>query len=78
MIAQGTDYAHIEERLDEVGRHNAQAMRSSDVIIACGMATYEGDDCVAAVFGRADRHMYEDKLNLKSRERDKDMVGPRA
>ena len=66
VIAQGTDYAHIEERLWDVSVHNEEAMRSGDVVIACGMAEYQDDDCVAAVFERADRQMYEDKNNLKT------------
>ena len=36
-----------------------------DVVIACGMARYEGDRSVAAVFDRADLAMYENKKMLK-------------
>ena len=38
-----------------------------DVVIACGMARYEGDPNVAAVFDRADLAMFNDKKELKSR-----------
>ena len=68
VIAQGSDYAHIEERLWDVSVHNEDARKDGSVVIACGMARFEDDDCVAAVFDRADRHMYEDKSTLKSRD----------
>ena len=68
VIAQGADYDHIEERLWDVSVHNEEAMRSGGVVIACGMSVFEdSDDCVAKVFDRADRLMYEDKNNLKSK-----------
>ena len=38
-----------------------------DVVIACGMARFEGDPNVAAVFDRADLAMFENKKYLKSR-----------
>lgn len=65
VIAQGSDYRHIEERLWDVSVHNEDAQRDGSVVIACGMARFEDDDCVATVFDRADRHMYEDKSALK-------------
>lgn len=67
VIAQGVDYDHIEERLWDVAVRNEEALESGSVVIACGMAKYEGEDCVAAVFDRADRQMYEDKNALKER-----------
>ena len=68
VIAQGVDYAHIEERLWDVSVHNEEALRSGGVVIACGAAVFEdGDDCVAKVFDRADRRMYKDKSILKSK-----------
>ena len=68
VIAQGSDYSHIEERLWDVNVHNTDAQKDGSVIIACGMARFEdGDDCVATVFDRADRRMYEDKRLLKGK-----------
>lgn len=67
VIAQGTDYTHIDERLWDMSVHNEEALRSGGVVIACGVAKFEDDDCVAAVFDRADRHMYRDKSTLKSK-----------
>ena len=39
----------------------------ADVVIAAGMARFEGDPNVAAVFDRADLAMFENKKELKSR-----------
>ena len=66
VVAQGVDYAHIDERVRDVDAHNEEALRRGTVVIACGVAAYEGDDSVASVFERADHLMYEDKTRLKS------------
>ena len=66
VISQGSDYEHIEELLAKVGNHNVEASRNEGVIIACGMAKFENDTCVASVFERADRNMYENKSDLKA------------
>ena len=66
-IAQGEDYAHLEERLAEMRDHNARSLQDGGAVIACGMACFRGETCVATVFDRADRNMYEDKNRLKSR-----------
>lgn len=68
VVSQGLDYARIMERIRDVHAHNDEALRSGGVVIACGMARFEDDDCVAAVFERADRRMYADKVDLKSRQ----------
>ena len=65
VIVQGEDYTHLEDRIDEVRNHNADALRFGGIIIACGVAWFRDDDCVASVLDRADRHMYEDKNRLK-------------
>ena len=66
VIAQGKDYARIEELIQKVNDHNHSASRTGEVVIACGMAKYEMDECVAPVFERADRNMYENKSSLKA------------
>lgn len=68
VIAQGNDYASIEELLGRVNDHNTDAARTGGVIIACGMAKYEMDENAARVFARADQRMYENKNTLKSKE----------
>ena len=65
-IAQGMDYLRIEERLGRLRDHNAEALMSDGIVIACGMAKCEDDACVAAVFDRADHDMYQNKSRLKS------------
>ncbi len=64
VISQGHDYDHMDELMDKMRQSNARN-EAGGTIIACGMARYEGDPSVAAVFGRADRRMYEDKKTLK-------------
>jgi len=65
VISQGRDYAGIDELVGKVHTHNMEAIHSNGIVIACGMAKYEGDESVAAVFERADHNMYEDKEFLK-------------
>lgn len=66
VIAQGKDYACLEELIQKVSGHNCSASHTGEVVIACGMAKYEEDECVATVFERADRNMYENKSCLKA------------
>lgn len=65
VIAQGVDHEHIEERLRELEQHNTDASDTNGIKIACGMAEYEDDKCMADVFERADRKMYDNKKTLK-------------
>jgi diguanylate cyclase (GGDEF)-like protein len=66
VISQGDDYEHIDELLEEMSAHNAEAARTGGIVIACGMAKFDGDSCVAPVFERADLNMYENKSSLKA------------
>lgn len=66
VIAQGADYQSIEELVGRMSDHNREADRTGGIVIACGMAKYDGDDCVAPVFERADQKMYVNKSNLKA------------
>jgi len=66
VIAQGNDYASIEELLGRMDDHNTEALHSGGIVIAQGMARYRRDANVAAVFERADQNMYQNKLSLKS------------
>jgi diguanylate cyclase (GGDEF)-like protein len=65
VISQGHDYDHMDELMDKMRRSNARNDASGGTVIACGMARYDHDSSVAAVFERADRKMYEDKKILK-------------
>lgn len=66
VIVRGHDFTHLDALLEEVNRHNAEALRTGGIVIACGMAKYDKDVCVAPVFDRADQKMYENKNRLKS------------
>lgn len=66
VIAQGDDYARIDELIGKVGEHNRNASQNGGIVIACGMAKYENDTYVATVFERADINMYENKNILKT------------
>ena len=67
VISQGNDYEHMDQLLAKLRDHNEAALLGGGIVIACGMAKFEDDSCVAAVFGRADHNMYENKNSLKSR-----------
>ena len=66
VIAQGRDYMRIEDLLEKMSDYNADAYRTGGIMIACGMARFEDDECVASVFDRADHSMYENKQMLKA------------
>ena len=66
VISQGRDYACIDELLGKIHEHNAEAFRTGGVMVACGMARFEDDACVASVFERADHSMYENKKAMKA------------
>ena len=66
VIAQGSDYERIEELLGRINGRNAEACHSGGLVIACGMAKFDHDACVAAVLERADYNMYENKNKLKA------------
>ena len=65
VIAQGSDYEHIDELVAEMNEQNKNAKSNGGIVIACGMARYEGDSDVASVFERADHSMYGNKTKLK-------------
>lgn len=72
MINKSPDAGGIytfEKRIDElvkiVSEHNATAVDSGGIVIACGMAKYDNEPCVAPVFEQADQKMYENKNTLK-------------
>ena len=65
VIAQGSDYEHIDELIGKMSEHNEAARRAAGVVIACGMARFDNDESVAPVFERADQNMYENKSRLK-------------
>ena len=65
VVVQGEDYESIDELVEMINDHNLKAVHSGGIVIACGMAKTENDDCVATVFERADKNMYDNKRFLK-------------
>ncbi len=70
VFSQGYDYEHIDELLQNIERHNEEALLNGGVIIACGMARYTNEISVAELFSKADKVMYENKTSLKERQRE--------
>lgn len=68
VISQGEDYENIEELMRLMRAHNAKALQTGGIVIACGMARHENEASVAQVFDRADNAMYENKSELKNRK----------
>ena len=66
VLAEGYDYEHMDALVEKICEHNRSAINDGGVVIACGVAKYGGDACVAAVFERADNRMYENKKSLKA------------
>jgi diguanylate cyclase (GGDEF)-like protein len=67
-VIQGADYECIEELMGKMRDHNAKALQTGGIVIACGMSKYDGDAGVALVFDRADQNMYENKVDLKTQK----------
>ena len=67
-VVRDQDYERIDELAAIMRDHNEKALKSGGIVIACGMARFSGDDCVADVFERADRIMYENKKELKAQK----------
>ncbi len=65
VISKDEDYYNIDSLLETVAHHNEEAVKNDGIVIACGMAKYENDPCVAPVFERADQNMYDNKNFLK-------------
>ncbi|MDO4798484.1 MAG: EAL domain-containing protein, partial [Coriobacteriales bacterium] len=65
VVSQGEDYERVDELVHSVAEHNKEALRTGGVVVACGMARFEDDEDVAAVFKRADKTMYLNKCALK-------------
>ena len=65
VLMQGQDYDHAEEQLAALEAVNRRNAATGEITIACGMARYDRDRSVAAVFERADALMYANKRQMK-------------
>ena len=66
IVARGRDYERVHELVEELSEGNITRLEEGGVVIACGVAKYNGEPNVAAVFDLADAKMYENKKALKS------------
>ncbi len=66
VICQGRDYKNIDLLMSRLEETNTKNLTSGNVVIAGGMARYQGERRVASVFERADVAMYENKKYLKT------------
>lgn len=73
VISQDEDYERSDELVEIIARHNEEALNGGGVVIACGMARFDNDDCVSTVFRNADRKMYDNKNKLKERARENEI-----
>lgn len=65
VIARGQDYERIEELVAQVDAANWQKQGDDKVVLAYGMAIYDGEARVAELFDKADQRMYEYKVRTK-------------
>ncbi len=70
VISQGYDYLHINELMNELEKQNRENRENGKANVAAGMAKYNGESDVAAVFKKADEMMYANKRALKMGVRD--------
>ena len=59
-------FRSLDERVRRIDELNRANLGTGGVVIACGIARYENDRSVAAVFERADSNMYANKKKLKA------------
>ena len=69
VLSQGDDYKRIDELVEQMNKHNEDAIENGGVVIALGMSRYDEDSKVASVYERADQSMYENKSMLKARKK---------
>lgn len=65
VIAQGKDYLNIDELISAIAKINRDNAQAAGITFAYGMAKYDKDRSVSAVFERADMQMYQNKRNSK-------------
>ena len=66
-ILRGGDYEKRISLVEMLSRSNRDNVRENGPVVACGIADYDParDDCLEAVFNRADAAMYANKKKLK-------------
>ena len=64
-IVQGRSYQFIDKIMEVWERTNQKNAREGDIVIAAGVARYNGEEKLEDVFAKADALMYENKRMLK-------------
>ena len=67
VLLEGDELERRDELIARIDEHNEEANHTGGVVVSRGVAAFEGEDCVATVFARADQMMYENKASLKER-----------
>ncbi|MCR5324323.1 MAG: GGDEF domain-containing protein [Lachnospiraceae bacterium] len=65
VLVQGDDYEVVDDLVQSIADHNAEAKENGGIVIACGMSKYEDEDNMSIVFEHADHDMYDNKNALK-------------
>ncbi len=66
VISENEDYDNIINLVKQFDGINVRNKKENKVVVAVGMAKYNGDRSVGAVFARADKNMYTNKKLLKN------------
>lgn len=69
VIAQGADYENLDALAEKFDKTNRESIKNGSVVIAFGVAKFSGDRNVSTVFEKADEKMYENKRDLKLKDR---------
>lgn len=64
-VARGQDYEDLDALIETLDRNNQERLTAGGIVIARGMARFNGYHSVGALFEDADRRMYENKRDLK-------------
>ena len=64
---KGTDYVNIDFLMEQFNSGNRKNAASGGIVIAAGVAKYNGNESIREVFERADAAMYKEKKRLKGR-----------
>ena len=65
VISRGQDYELSSGLMAEIAIYNQQSRKNGGLVIAGGMARYDGEDSAEEVFEKSIQRMYKNKENLK-------------
>ncbi|MCR4619032.1 MAG: EAL domain-containing protein [Lachnospiraceae bacterium] len=68
VIANGSDYENIDSLMEKFYEINVKSQKEGKIVVAGGVAKFDGDKYAEDVFKRADKAMYENKSKLKGKD----------